>query len=563
MNLAHYAGSGHIEGDSLYVPDAFITAGFPENGKVVLDRGAEYGYPILGYFDEITIDTDYETTTSIDEQWILVSDQEVFEGNVDADDELHFVYTEAMAEPPPTAYLLTADQLSGFVQEQDRWATQEDIKRLNENGFTQQGEPLKSIQSGSKLDFDKLDFSADSGSDDISRILSNFDRILELSGNVDSELRPKIRVSLRNLEEYGYAGSLYRNALEGRLRQTYDFSLNAFLESLSGNTPLIHTVSDIKPDLTIDISEGLKSIKFITDETTLEIDDPELLWDCHCKRPRGEFGAKQRPVDADECECPIHSHPDGDKLGQIFLEGIVQINYRKTEVIWYNVPDFWPVSADTIHMYDNLDKEDILSIPSKSILDVGCGTGFLGIGVAQQSPEVRHISMSDWLLTPLVFARINWERNYEKMIKRVSYEPRLGLGFDWVRQDNSLRDEFDLCLCNPPYLPEVEDYPEVDMQNAVGGTDLLEKVIDDGPKIADRVFVNFSDLALPEAKKIAELTGKELNQIGEEFNVPFRVRSALQSEGYMNELESRNIEIKNQGRYKYWHTVRTYEVQPK
>ena len=214
-------------------------------------------------------------------------------------------------------------------------------------------------------------------------------------------------------------------------------------------------------------------------------------------------------------------------------------------------------------MYDNLDNEGILSSPFTSVLDVGCGTGFLGIAATHRNPEIRHLSMSDWLLTPVVFSRINWEKNYGSMIKSVSFEPRLGLGFNWMRQRNSFQRKFDFCLCNPPYLPEVEEYPEVNMQNAVGGTDLLEKVISDGGNVAERVIVNFSDLALPEAEDSAKAVGGELVQVGHEHHVPFRVRSALRSEGYMEELESREIEIREQGRYKYWHTVRTYEIQYK
>lgn len=565
MGEVHYIGQAEVENDSIIVPAALVDVGFPEKGQVILGYDQDSGYLVIQVAEKSVSNSSLEPVdiTQIGSDKIKIPNQGFLKGVLDGNEVFHLAYTNEMIKGASSVYALTIDQLQTFIPGPDCWATQKDIERLRNNGLTKQGNRIKSIESGSKLDFDKFNFTADDKSNDIIKIFSSIDNILELSKTVDSELRPKIRVTLRDLEEHGFASDLYRSAVEGQIRQSHDFSLEGLLESLNTDTSLTDSIIGLEPDVVIEISDQLSSIKFTTDRTTLEIEEPELLWDCHCERPHGEFSAEQRPKDADNYDCPIHQHPHGDELRTKFLEGLVLIKYKGVEVFWYNVPDFWPVSADSIHMYDNLDNEGILSSPFTSVLDVGCGTGFLGIAATHRNPEIRHLSMSDWLLTPVVFSRINWEKNYGSMIKSVSFEPRLGLGFNWMRQRNSFQRKFDLCLCNPPYLPEVEEYPEVNMQNAVGGTDLLEKVISDGENVAERVIVNFSDLALPEAEDSAKAVGGELVQVGHEHHVPFRVRSALRSEGYMEELESREIEIREQGRYKYWHTVRTYEIQYK
>ncbi len=112
------------------------------------------------------------------------------------------------------------------------------------------------------------------------------------------------------------------------------------------------------------------------------------------------------------------------------------------------------------------------------------------------------------------------------------------------------------------YLPSLREFPEIRTHHTVGGAELLVHVIDRAGDLADETYVNFSDLARPEASDAAERAGKALRQIGESRLVPFTIPQAFRYPKYIERLEQERGLIRKPGNeYEWWHYVRTYRFE--
>jgi len=115
-------------------------------------------------------------------------------------------------------------------------------------------------------------------------------------------------------------------------------------------------------------------------------------------------------------------------------------------------------------------------------------------------------------------------------------------------------------VCNPPYLPALEEFPEAGLTSTVGGTGLLEAVVRRGGEVADEVYVRFSELARREAERAADEAGVGFEQVGRRRTVPFRVQPALSVDDYTEALLDRGLEERDVGRYRLHHEVGTYRL---
>lgn len=381
--------------------------------------------------------------------------------------------------------------------------------------------------------------------------------ILNFTERCDSKIRPIVRehqIIKQNDLIWEYSNHINAVFKENKM----NIDIEDFLDEVEKFNFLTGLYFN-NPDLVINIEKDFSEIIFESNNSKIIIKNPNLLWDCHCKVPKGCFRPEDRPKNADKIPCPIHSSELGDYISSKFKNGIVQIQYDGIKVLWHNSYEFWPPSIDTIHMYENLKKDGIMDRHIETVLDIGSGTGFLGIAIAKYNPNVQKLYLSDWLLTPTVFSRINWEINKGNKT-HVSCIPCLGLGFNWLNHEFP-SEPFDICVCNPPYLPDLKNFPEIRMNHAVGGTDLLEEIIKNGYKIAKEIYVNFSNIAEKEAYSAANDVNAKLIKIGKSLTVPFRVSSALKNKKYIRELsQKRGLQVLKDGRYKYWHTISTYKI---
>jgi len=203
-----------------------------------------------------------------------------------------------------------------------------------------------------------------------------------------------------------------------------------------------------------------------------------------------------------------------------------------------------------------LEKDALCKRRLDSVLDMGSGTGFLGIVIARNCPSIARLDMSDWLLTPLVYSLMNWEVNCHSK-EYVEINAHLGLFGSWLKPGQEL---YDVLVCNPPYLPILKGFEGLGLESTIAGTELLVYLIRNSNKLAKRTYVNYSSIAKPEADMAAGVAGKLMLIPGDAgWDSPFRIYVVKDKPEYIDRLiEERGLIIKEDRLHKYWHHIQTY-----
>ncbi len=316
---------------------------------------------------------------------------------------------------------------------------------------------------------------------------------------------------------------------------------------------LVRTLAQSMPaaGLKIEVESKFRELSLSAGSASIRVDNPTLLWDCHCLTPRSTSTV---------ADCPIHSHPEGKLITKVFSTGLVEIVWRGLRFVWYRTAPLWPPSVDSFALVNDLLDAGILQADTESVLDLGSGTGFIGTAVASLNSKVRHVTFGDWLLSPALFSAVNWIRNADRFAAN-SFRARIGMWTDWLPLDSDPVRTHALVICNPPYLPILKGCEDLGRQSPVVGTDLLERLISNANSLGSRVILQFSNLANLEAATAAVRGGVGLEPLGDERRVPFRVAAVWEDGEYLQRLiEERGLEYCPSARHPFWHRIRTYEV---
>lgn len=408
--------------------------------------------------------------------------------------------------------------------------------------------------------------------------LDNFEQVLASFTKIDDNIRHLLRSvddEMRKAEPEIIQTS-YNGLLSFQVSQRFpyfDNPLSDFSTFLT-NPEIIQNLIDSlpRPDLIIDVDEEFTRIKYTVDQGTMVLDDAELLWDCCCTP------SKESPSP----KCRIHNKELGSRVTDCMREN-VKIIYRDFDFYWKDVNALWPPSIDSFYMIDNIiNNTDIVVSPNRkisSIIDIGAGTGFLGIILSHLIDDVKHLCLTDWTTTSYLYSSINWLINMER--HRTTLKPtlefRVAANTDWdfLRSNKRKKDLFDLVICNPPYLPIPDKFRKLRIENTTAGTELLEHVITRSQNLGKTVIIQFSHLAQERAECAADEAGVQLKPIGEPKLVPFRIPSALKNRDYVQWLTDEEAEGKEnrwalilnkdkrskKKRHKYYHYIQTYFVE--
>lgn len=378
--------------------------------------------------------------------------------------------------------------------------------------------------------------------------LCSFEYLAEQLRDIDQKLLLLIRDhrhTPQHVIEEGYYDLLHRHlqkkkiSLEKLDQQLHDRQVQ---ESFVNELP--------KPSLTVDVSDNLDCISYTcSPEKQIHVTRPQLFWDCHCDTPSSKSG---------KFKCPIHSSPFGDEVYARFSSGYVLIKYGRWKFYWRSGQELWPPSIDSFYMLQDLEKDGFFAKTYRNVLDLGSGTGFLGIVAASRNPYIRQLVLSDWLLTPYLYGTANWLLNNMNR-EHVTYKGRVGLCTSSL---DVQAKPYDVVICNPPYLPLLKGFDELGLESTVAGTDLLRHVILKNRSLGNRIYIQFSHLASPEARTAQEIAGVKLRPIGREHIVPFRLRILRDRQDYLDLLiRERGLIVKNNTRHPYWHRIQTHVLE--
>ena len=370
-----------------------------------------------------------------------------------------------------------------------------------------------------------------------------FEQVCAVLSEADNYLLKFVR-SL-SLKDYDVIKRGYADLLTGELERK-GLDIAGFLNRIH-KAKFIQRMLDTlptEPPLVIAVESNFERVDFKhKDRVVLPVPDAELLWDCCCPG-RGEKSP----------DCKIHSHPMAGLVSKLFRNGLVQIEWRGLKFLWRWSPVLWPPSVDAFFLMSCLESRGLTKADVSSVLDIGSGTGFLGIALAKLNPAVRTVVLSDWLLTPALFGQLNWRINAPQT-NAATVTSRVSMHTDPPDAP------FDLVVCNPPYLPKLAGCEDIGLESTVFGTDLLEHVIQNAKALGKRVLVQYSQIAHDQAKRAANAVGAMLDLVDSKQNVPFRVPHALDHLKYIESLiAERHLKRSKCKGHRYLHELRTYEV---
>lgn len=191
-----------------------------------------------------------------------------------------------------------------------------------------------------------------------------------------------------------------------------------------------------------------------------------------------------------------------------------------------------------------LSKMEYVIEPLKTILDLGCGSGFLGLYLLSKNRQIGR-----GLFVDIDYMACK-STEHNAAVNNLS-DRCLILQTDAY---SSLRHSIaDLVLCAPPYVP----YPpsRVGISNgSYAGTGLLTKALSEARLYTKELLLIHSSLANPEVEN--NVDPRAQSQLLASRKCPFRVPKVIGDKGWTDFLlRDRGLIHLRNSEYKYWHTL--------
>ncbi len=407
------------------------------------------------------------------------------------------------------------------------------------------GNTLKKLTAALGVTLSELSSSNDNAEEYVSASFSYYAKQFK---EIDENLLPLIRD--HKFAPRGVIEEQYYDYIDKHIQQR-NISFKAFNDIFyTASLEDVFLNSIPTPELTVTIPKTLARITYSCSKTKqITVKKPLVMWDCHCGIPTPS---------SKKYECQIHSSPHGKDVHYNFVYGHVMFKYEGLKFYWKCEDPLWPPSIDSFYMLNTLEEEGVFEERYNSVLDMGSGTGFLGIMLASKNPNIKEVVLSDWLLLPYLYGVTNWHLNKSKY-KHVNLKSELGI---FTSKLNTNFNKHDLIVCNPPYLPVLDKFEELKLKTTVAGTDLLVDIIERCKIIGKKTYLQFSHLAIPEAESAAKNANVELKPVGKERKVPFRFPNTWVDSGYLSYLEQeRGLIYDDSHRFPYWQKVQMYSIE--
>ncbi len=205
----------------------------------------------------------------------------------------------------------------------------------------------------------------------------------------------------------------------------------------------------------------------------------------------------------------------------------------------------------------------------KRVCEIGCGSGFLLSGITEQYKdsleEVYATDVNEWAL-------LTCRHNLVSILGEEPDKPRMHFILSHSSPCVLPRDQLDVVLCNPPYLPEKKPLVARD-RDPLQGQELVEQLlIEPGPaflSLGGRIFMVISGLL--DWEKIAEAITQKIDvskyKVEADVSLPIEVpldllevSGDLQWKTVHHAEKEKRIRRHADERYQLWHQLRFIRV---
>lgn len=263
----------------------------------------------------------------------------------------------------------------------------------------------------------------------LSTLELSFEALRRLAFRVDRQLLGVVNSHLGMIDPATIAES--QQAIISAALDRHHLPFRTFVEMMNDDLTRRRLLqAEPAPAVQIHVEENVEWIEFHCDSGCLRVETPELLWDCNC----------DLLTNVKSKTCRIHGTELGCRIAVLIRNRPVMIQWRGAQFMWEECPELWPPSIDSFQFVRMLEQSGQLDVGRwNTILDLGSGTGFLGVMIARLRATVRAAAFGDWAMTPFIFSALNAARNLA-LPRKVQVSALLGLYTDWSEPSRSTFD---------------------------------------------------------------------------------------------------------------------------
>jgi tRNA1(Val) A37 N6-methylase TrmN6 len=259
---------------------------------------------------------------------------------------------------------------------------------------------------------------------------------------------------------------------------------------------------------------------------------------------------------------------DNHKMGKIgeekpiLRDTIIQLFSSQHKIIEYNgtnfdfeqkrYPEVWGPSIDTLLFCRGLNNIDLTKV--ESFLEVGFGSGFISKYILNNAPNVKKADMID--INP--YAKKSAEENISDKRVKIYTDDAKGFLEERINYDN-FNQEYDLIVCNPPYLPRPKSIDD----NAYEGISLMVYLIENAKRLLRKegslisVVSSLSEDVVNEAVKFSQLK----TEVIDELTVPLKVYNVLNNKEWCDYLvNEKGLKKERHDGYDYWQDIKITKI---
>lgn len=203
----------------------------------------------------------------------------------------------------------------------------------------------------------------------------------------------------------------------------------------------------------------------------------------------------------------------------------------------------------------------------RTTLEVGCGNGLISSVLLQNANHITHHIALDIDLASIICTDRNLQTTRRNFPARTGNSPPLISLVVSPFEQMPFATKVDLCVCNPPYIPELvgtvdRDTDQVtrDNRRATGGTDLMVELIRSAPTLlteTGKLVIVTTHMSIAELKA-AVPSGYTSRELGPTREVNFDVEADVSDPQWLNYLTTERALISRKSHF--YHRLHVVEI---